>query len=114
MEVENKNTYLTIVVISLILVLIVWDYNDRKNKSLKQIEICSGKIYDTEIDSDLNEYYLFKYFFKNKIYKELEPVEYADKKLIGKCFEVNFDPNNPSNSHLNLTKELNCEIRLTR
>jgi hypothetical protein len=99
-----------IVPILIILVLVIVIYIDKKTKqSIVMIRDCA-KIYDYQYTAELGPCYSYNFFYKDKMYKDSELKETIDKSKIGKCFEVLFDPNNPSNSQLNINKELNCDL----
>lgn len=93
-----------------ILVLVILNYIDKKTKqSIVMVRECA-KIYDYQSTIELSSSYSYVFFYKDKMYKDSESTEIIDKSKIGKCFEVLFDPNDPSNSQLNINKELNCDL----
>ena len=107
MKVNLKNKILPTLII---LVLVILIYIDKKTKkSVVMISDCA-KIYDYQYTAELSPYYSYNFFYKDKMYKDSEFKETIDKSKIGKCFEVLFDPNDPSNSQLNINKELNCDL----
>ena len=96
--------------ILIISVLIILIYVGKKTKqSVAMISDCA-KIEDYQTTIELSSFYSYKFFYKGKTYRDSQPTERIDKNKIGKCCEVLFDPNDPSNSRLNMNKELNCDL----
>ncbi|MEM0578679.1 hypothetical protein [Flavobacterium polysaccharolyticum] len=109
-EFIKKNVLLVIIII-IIVILKCFDFYYRQNENSKMTVKVIGKVYDYHMDAGLDEYYMFKYFYSNKIYNEYEPENNKiDKSLIGRCFEVSVNPDHPSKSKLNLRKELDCSL----
>ena len=102
-----KNKILPILII---LVLVILIYIDKKTKQSIVMKSDCAKIYDYQTTIELSSSYSYIFFYKDKMYKNSESTETIDKSKIGKCFKVLFDPNNPSNSQLNINKELNCDL----
>lgn len=106
----KRNVFLVIIIITII-ILKCLDFYYRQNENSKMTVKVIGKVYDYHMDAGLDEYYMFKYFYKNKIYNEYEYENKSiDKSLVGRCFEVSVNPDYPSKSKLNLEKELDCSL----
>ena len=96
--------------ISLLIVLICWISYNKKIEDSKLVVSGIGKVYSYTYSESLEEYYDYKYFYMDKLYKSSEPVDEVDLSLIGKCFEVLINPDDPGKSKLNLDKEIDCSL----
>lgn len=100
--------------IAIIIVLIYWINYNKKMEDSKLIVSGIGKVYNYTYSASSDRYYDYKYFYKDKLYKSSEPVDEINFSLIGKCFEVLINPDDPDKSKLNLEKELDCSIYTPR
>jgi len=108
----KKEYWLPIVVFSILIGLLYWaKYCDEKKEKV----ILIGKIFKASIDPvNLNDFYEYKYFYKNKIYYGSEFVDETNDSFIGKCFEVSVYLDNPKRSNLNLENEVDCSLFNTK
>ena len=82
----------------------------KHDETIFRIKI-TGKISKSEINGNLDRYYEYKYFYKKKLYKDVSAdVDELNSQLIGRCFEVKINPENPSDSKIDLEKELDCSF----
>jgi hypothetical protein len=104
----KKEYWQPIVVFSILIGLLYWaKYCDEKKEKV----ILIGKIFKASIDPvNLNDFYEYKYFYKNKIYYGSEFVDETYDSFIGKCFEVSVYLDNPKRSNLNLENEVDCSL----
>ena len=90
------------------IILIVMYFINRYENSKPKISIY-GKVISYEIAANIKSYYIYKFQYEGKFYKSTKLTSELNKKIIGRCFVVYIDPNDPDNSDLDLSREVNCE-----
>ncbi|NHN27972.1 hypothetical protein FIA58_020020 [Flavobacterium jejuense] len=100
-----KEKLVPVIIIGFLAFLI---YYLNKEKSLEPKEIVHGKIIDIKIAVNIQTYYIYKFSFKNKIYKGSYLVDDINKKLLNRCFEIIVNINDPNINKLCIDKEVNC------
>ena len=102
---KKKEILIPFIIITSLIILL---HFSKKHEDAKYKLSINGKIFNAKTNGNLDRYYDYKFFYKKKIYKDIIFVDKLDERLIGSCFEVLINPDNPKESRLNLKKELNC------
>lgn len=105
----HKEKIYPILVFGIILILMY--FISRYENSKPKITIY-GKITDSKVAANIQTFYVYKFHYKNKFYNKSKYITNVDKNKIGRCFVVYIDPNDPDNSDLDLSREVNCEYFL--
>ena len=90
------------------IIIIAMYFVDKHENSKPKISIYC-KVIDYKISANIQTYYIYRFNYKDKFYKSTKLTSELNKEIIGKCFVVYIDPNDPDNSDLDLDKEINCE-----
>lgn len=80
------------------------------DKDVHCITSVSGKIFKYNITTGLSIYYNYRYHYNGKVFNDYMLIDELDTGLVGRCYEVLLDPDDPENSKLNLNKEIDCRI----
>ena len=103
---KHKEKIYPILVFGIIFITMYF-INSHENSKLK-ISIY-GKITDYKVAANIQTYYVYKFHYKNNLYKKSKYIANVDSNKIGRCFVVYIDPNDPKNSDLDLNREVNCK-----